>query len=138
MFYSVISLLSLGVSTARVDQVIRTVMKFSHTSVDRLPSATTVKEMVLEAGIISKLQLSEIIPSTDFNTHHTDGTTKFGGKYGAFDVSTVEGSYALALCDMKSGSSSETLDVLNAIVDEIDEICEAAGYNPSGKKNCNH
>ena len=36
---------------------------------------------------------------------------------------------------MKSGSSAETLGVLNAIIDEIDEICEAAGYNPSGKKS---
>ena len=53
----IMSLLSLGVSTKRVDRgvdpVIRTVLHFADKSVGRLPSATTVKEMVIEAGIVS-------------------------------------------------------------------------------------
>ena len=49
----IMSLLSLGVSTKRVDPVIRTVLHLADKSVGRLPSATTVKEMVIEAGIVS-------------------------------------------------------------------------------------
>ena len=130
----IMSLLSLGVSTKRVDPVIRTVLHLADKSVGRLPSATTVKEMVIEAGIVSKLQLSEILPLTEFNTLHTDGTTKYGEKYGAFEVSTTEGSYSLALCEMKSGSSTESLDVLNTIIEEIDEISESAGLDAAGRK----
>ena len=99
-----------------------------------LPSATTVKEIVIEAGIVSKLQLSEILPLTEFNALHTDGTTKYGEKYGAFEVSTTEGSYSLALCEMKSGSSTESLDVLNTIIEEIDEISESARLDAAGRK----
>ena len=111
---------------------IRTVLHLADKSVGCLPSATTVKEMVIEAGIVSKLQLSEILPLTEFNTlrHY-----QIRGKiWGAFVVSTTEGSYSLALREMKSGLSTESLDVLNTIIEEIDEISESAGLDAAGRK----
>ena len=59
------SLLSLGVATKQIDPVIRTVIQLAGKTIDRLPSATTVKEMIIEAGLVSKLQLSEILPGID-------------------------------------------------------------------------
>ena len=41
-----------------------------------------------------------------YNTLHTDGITKFGEKYGSYQVSTTEASYSLALCEMKAGSAA--------------------------------
>ena len=89
--------------------------------------------MIIEAVLVSKLQLSEILPLTEYNTLHTDGTSKYGEKYGAFEISTTERCYSLALCDMKSGSSIECLDTLNTIIEDIDQLSEAA-HASAGKK----
>jgi len=42
------------------------------------PAPSTINNMIVEAGVISKLQLGEVLPTTAFNTLQTDGTTKFG------------------------------------------------------------
>ncbi len=130
-----IALLSLGVGQNRIDPVIRNVMKLAGKEAHRLPAPSTINNMIREAGIISKLQLGEVIPQSAFNTLHTDGTTKFGEKFGAFEISTSECSYSLALAEMKSGSATETLDVLDRIIGELDDICEqAGGANSQGKQ----
>ena len=77
------SLLSLGVATKQINPVIRTVIQLAGKTIGRLPS---VKEMVTEAGLVSKLQLPEILPLTEYNTLHTDGTSKYEEKYGAFEI----------------------------------------------------
>ena len=127
------SLLSLGVSASKIDPAIRTVLKLVNKSVERLPSATLAKTMALEAGILSKVQLGEVISMTQFNTLHTDGTTKFGEKYATFNISTIEGSYSLALCDIKSGSATDALDTLDNIIEDIDEICSSVSVDMKGK-----
>ena len=80
--------------------------------------------MIVEAGVILKPHLGEVLPATAYNTLHTDGTTKFGGKYGSYQVSTTEGSYSLALCEMKAGSAADTLEVLDQPITDIDIICD--------------
>ena len=126
-----ITLLSVGVSTSKVDATIRTVLKLAEREAGRLPSATLVKNMAVEAGILSKIQLGEVIPMQKFNTLHTDGTTKFGQKYGAYEISTVDGSYSLALCEMKSGCATDSLDTLDNILEDIEEACQSVGINDS-------
>ena len=122
-----ISLLSLGVSTSKVDATIRTVLKLAEREADRLPSPTLVKNMAFEAGVLSKIQIGELIPMKKFNTLHTDGTTKFGQKFGAYEISTVDGSYSLALCEMKSGCATDSLDTLDSILEDIKEACQSVG-----------
>ena len=128
------ALLSLGIGQKRIDAVIRSVMKLAGKEVQRLPAPSTINNMIREAGIISKLHLGEVIPQSTFNTLHTDGTAKFGEKFGAFEISTLDCSYSLALADMKSGSATETLDVLDRILGELDDICEQAGETGSKGK----
>ena len=65
--------------------------------VERLPTPSTIHNMVVEAGVISKLHLGEVLPTTTYNTLHTDSTTKSK----AYQVSTTEASYSLALCELK-------------------------------------
>jgi len=92
-----ISLLSLGIGRNKIDPAIRTVLRLTGKTVERLPAPSTINNMIVEAGVISKLQLGEVLPTTAFNTLHTDGTTKFGEKYGGYQISTTEASYSLAL-----------------------------------------
>ena len=73
-----ISLLSLGIGRNKIDPAIRTVLRLTGKTVERLPAPSTINNMIVEAGVISKLQLGEVLPTTAFNTLHTDGTTKFG------------------------------------------------------------
>jgi len=72
-------------------------------TVEGLPAPSTINNMIVEAGVISKLQLGEGATNNCIQHLHTDGTTKFGEKYGGYQISTTEASYSLALCDMKAG-----------------------------------
>jgi len=100
------------------------VLRLAGKTVERLPAPSTINNMIVEAGVISKLQLGEVLPTTAFNTLHTDGTTKFGERYGGYQISTTEASYSLALCDMKAGSAADTLEVLDQVITDIDNICD--------------
>ena len=119
-----ISLLSLGIGRNKIDPAIRTVLRLAGKTVERLPAPSTINNMIVEAGVISKLHLGEVLPTTAYNTLHTDGTTKFGEKYGSYQVSTTEASYSLALCEMKAGSAADTLEVLDQVITDIDNICD--------------
>ena len=119
-----ISLFSLGIGHNKIDPVIRTVLRLAGKTVERLPVPSTINNMIVEAGVISKLHLGEVLPTTAYNTLHTDGTTKFGEEYGSYQVSTKEGSYSLALCEMKAGSAADTLEVLDQPITDIDNICD--------------
>ena len=109
-------MLSLGIGGNKI--AIRTVLHLAGKTVERLPAPSTI------AGVISKLHLGEVLPATAYNTLDTDGTTKFGEKYGSYQVSTTEGSYSLALCEMKAGSTADTLEVLDQAITDIDNICD--------------
>jgi len=89
-----ISLLSLGIGRNKIDPAIRTVLCLAGKTVERLPAPSTTNNMIVEAGVILKLHLGEVLPTTAYNTLHTDGTTKFGEKYGSYQVSTTEASYS--------------------------------------------
>lgn len=85
--------------------------------------------MLVEARTVSHLQLAELIPEEQFNTLHTDGTTKFGHKYGSYQVSTETSCYTLGLADMQSGSAAQTLEVLKQVIDDIGKAAEQHGKN---------
>ena len=119
-----ISLFSLGIGHNKIDPAIRTVLCLAGKTVERLSVPSTINNMIVEAGVISKLHLGEVLPTTAYNTLHTDGTTKFGEEYGSYQVSTKEGSYSLALCEMKAGSAADTLEVLDQPITDIDNICD--------------
>ena len=119
----------------KIDPAILTVLCLVGITVERLPTPSTIHNMVVEAGVISKLHLGEVLPTTIYNTLHTDSTTKFGEKYGSYQVSTTEASYSLALCEMKAGSAADTLEVLDqAITDNIcDGLDDASRCSHQGK-----
>ena len=108
-------MLSRNVGILNVEQVIRTVGRnIFKTEVGRLPSSSKLSDMLVEARTVSQLHLAEEIPKKDFSTLHSDGTTKFGHKYGSCQISTESSCYILGLSDMQSGSS-QTLEVLKQV-----------------------
>lgn len=56
--------------------------------------------MMVEARSVSYLHLA---PKQTANTLHSGGTTKFGRKYGGFQITTADSSYTLCLAQMKAG-----------------------------------
>jgi len=64
-----ISLLSLGIGHNKIDLAIaiHTVLCLAGKTVEGLPAPSTINNMIVEAGVISKLQLGEVLPTTAFN-----------------------------------------------------------------------
>lgn len=81
-------LLSLNVDVRNVTPIIRCVLKnIAHKSVSRLPSYGLTCQMILESLSVLQAQLGEKLTEVDgYGTLQTDGTTKFGEHYGAYDV----------------------------------------------------
>ena len=65
-----ISLLSLGIGRNKIDPAIRTVLRLAGKTVERLPAPSTINNMIVEAGIISKLHLGEVVPTSNNGIQH--------------------------------------------------------------------
>ena len=60
-----------------------------------------------------------------------DGTTKFGHKYGSFQLAKEEGSYTLGLNYQLSGSADHTLELMKACLDELTCAARKCGSDNS-------
>ena len=123
-------LLSLNVGVRNIEKVIRSVLhNISGRSVSRLPSKTTLCEMMIESLTIAQAQLGEKLTEMegDFFTLHTDGTTKHGDHFGTYDITTEDKTYHLGLRHIFSGSAQTTLDTFLEILDDLDTVCTQAG-----------
>ena len=64
---------------------------------ERFPKHTQISEMIIESQSLAYVQLADVLTQTEYNTLHTDGTSKFGHKYTSFQATTTEGSYSLGM-----------------------------------------
>ena len=120
-----LSLLSHNVGIERVTPIIRTVIGIlTGHRIGRLPSVGLLSQMLVEAKEISLMQVGEVTSQSNDATLHTDGTTKFGRKYGGYQVMTGDGSLSFGLADMISGSAKHTLDRFKDIVEDIEKACQ--------------
>jgi len=103
----------------------------AHKTVGRLPSYALASKMLAESLIISHAQLGEKLAENGFNTLHTDGTTKYGEHYGAVEISTNESTYSIGMRSMFSGSAQNTLDILQEILTDIDDVGTSLGRSPA-------
>ena len=125
-------LLSLNVGLRNVEPIIRSVLhNIAHKTVGRLPSYALASKMLAESLVISHAQLGEKLAETGFNTLHTDGTTKYGEHYGAVEISTKESTYSIGMRSMFSGSAQNTLDILQEILTDIDDVGTSLGRSPA-------
>ena len=134
----VYELLSLNVGVRNVTPIIRCVLKnVAHKSVSRLPSYGLTCQMILESLAIVQAQLGDCLSETSgYCTLQTDGTTKYGKHYAAYDVSVPNEStsYSLGMRHVFSGSSSNTLEVFKEILSDVDDVYEALGKEAVSSK----
>ena len=93
----VMDVLSHNVGINQVEPVIRAVLRLAEIECDKLPKHTAISEMLLESRTLSQIQLAHTLTESDYNTLHSDGTTKFGHKYCGYQISTAERSLTLGL-----------------------------------------
>ncbi len=92
--------------------------------------------MVVEARSLAHLQLAEQLTVCPTNTLHSDGTTKFGHKYGGFQVTSMDSSYTLCISDMKAGGE-DFKELLEQALSDINAVCnttENCDASPSKAK----
>ena len=116
-------LLSSNVSIRNVEDCIKAVCGLAGQQIGKLPSKSTIANLMVEARSVAHLQLAEAIPKENTNTLHSDGTTKFGKKYGGLQVTTVNSSYTLCLTEMKAGSAQDFKILLERAISDVDMAC---------------
>ena len=124
-----ISLLAQNVGVNNVNNIITEVLRLSGKRPSRLPSRTLLEQMVFEGRAMSLVHISDLASTTEASTLHYDGTTKFGRKYGGFQLTTSSGQYTLSINDLESGSAEHTLDLLKQVIEEV----TLAGQKATGK-----
>ena len=121
-------LLSHGVSLSNVGPVIRAVLaNFVGKHVDRLPSTALLSTMLVEMKSVSQMHAAEEVMKDGCSTLQTDATTKFGGKYCGYQVTTSAVSFSLGLEELEVGSAQRTLDVMIDMLGHIEESCKKSG-----------
>ena len=100
----------MGVSAGKVQEIVRSVLEGLGKSVNRLPGATLAKMMAYECHSLAWMQLNEVMNESENVTLMSDGTSKYGHHYGAFDVRTSDGDvYMLGMRDVASGEYVEVV-----------------------------
>ena len=89
-------LLVSNVGIHNVETCIKAVCDLAGCEPDRLPSKSTLANMMVEAKAVSHLQISESVPTFETNMLHSDGTTKISEKYGGLQVTTLDSCYTLS------------------------------------------
>lgn len=130
-------LLSLNVGVNNIKPVITTVLhNIAHKEVDRLPSKSSLCNMMVESLTIVQAQLGEELSKEEAKncTLQTDGTTKYGQHFATYDVSTTDGVFTLGLRHVFSGSAQDTLDALLEILDDLDAVRKEIGESAVSTK----
>ena len=125
-------LLSLNVGVCNIAPIIRCVLKcLVHKSVTRLPSYGLTCQMIFESLTLAQAQLGDELSHTPgFMTLQTDGTTKFGEHFSAYDIRTEEAiTYTLGIRHVFSGSAQNTLETFQEILSDISGVQQALGKN---------
>ena len=111
----------MNVGLRNIESIIHSVLnKIAHKSISRLPSYALASQMLAESPMVAQAHLAEKLASPQYNTLHSDGTTKSGEHYGAVEVSTESRTYTVGIRNMFSGSAQNTLDVFKEIPEDID------------------
>ena len=52
---------------------------------------------------------------------HSDDTSKFGDKYGSYQIATEGKAFSLGIVDMKCGTAAHTLEKLQEVLCDVTE-----------------
>ena len=110
---------TINVAILQIVPVIQSVLNLAGVTCNRLPKHTAINDMLIEARALSQMQLAEVLTQEDYHTLHSDGTTKFGHKYLAYQVSTEHETYTLGMREVASGSAQSMLNKMKEILDDL-------------------
>ena len=127
-------LLSLNVGIRNVSPVIRAVLSLVGLSAVDLPSQGLLSQMYVELKQVSALHIAEQLSGVENTTLQSDGTSKFGRSYGAYEVATPSQVFTLGVVDMHCGTAEHVLEQLKQVVADIDEVAVKHGKSDVGKK----
>ena len=122
-------LLAHNVGIHNVETCISAVCDLIGCKIGSLPSKSN---MMVKAQAVSHLQIADSVPTHSTNMLHSDGTTKFGEKYGGLQITTPE---SCCLSTMKAGGASDFKELLVNSSD-ISASCKAVGTSGTNVCNC--
>ncbi|XP_052225068.1 uncharacterized protein LOC127840695 [Dreissena polymorpha] len=118
----VYSLLNCNVAFEQIGQVMSAVLNLVNIQPNKLPSVGTIHNWSIERGLISKKQTADLVTKEN-TTLHSDETSKYGTKWGAFATRDDDGCYTLlGLQEMATKSSDDTLDTFKNILKDIESV----------------
>ena len=117
-------LLEHNVSASQVPAVIEACLELSLKKPNHeLPSESTIRKMNLQRGIISSMQIREVLPTKENLTLATDEASHYGRKYATLNVTDSDSKlYVLELRDLLTKSGKDTLDVFKQILFDLDRL----------------
>jgi len=116
------NLLSEGVGVKHVNKVIEHVAQFCGKTVTQLPSERTINRIGDQRVGISYFQISEEVGTKKNTTLQSDETRKSGSCYEVFSVrDSDEKEWVIGLKDMIDKSSSNCLETLKVIINDIND-----------------
>ena len=117
-------LLEHNVSASQVSSVIRICVELTGKKLNHdLPSESTIRNINLQRGIISNIQIREEVPAQENLTLSTDEASHYGRKYATFNITTPDSTlYILGLRDLLTKGGKDTLDVFKDILSDLDKV----------------
>jgi len=115
----IMELLSHNVAILQIVPIIQSVLNLAGVTCNRLPKHTAINDMLIQARALSQMQLAEVLTQEDYHTLHSDGTTKFGHKYLAYQVTIEHETYTLGMWEVASGSAQSMLNKMKEILDDL-------------------
>ena len=92
--------------------------------------------MYVELKGLAILQLADELAEEEDMTLHSDGTSKHGNKYGAYQISaSKQRVYSLGMVNMYRGTASHTLEMLTAVLDDVSKMSAAEAEGKAGAGN---
>ena len=127
-------LLSLDVGILNVRPIISSVLAMVGKKPGNLPSVGLLSQMYVELKQVSSLHIGEELAGQRNTTLHSDGTSKFGRKYGSYQIASTDKTFSLGLVDMQCGTAQHMLDKFKEILTDIESTCQKHGHESAGLK----
>ena len=120
-------LLSLNVGVWNIGRAILCMLDMVGLQAEPLPSVSLLSQMLVELKQVSAMQVAEAVTGAGPTTLHSDGTSKFGKKFGSFQIATPAQVFTVGVVDMKCGSAQHTLDKLKEVLSDVELACNDGG-----------
>ena len=118
-----------SVSTGNCEGVVRTVLEgLADVRVGELPKRTAASAMFLEGRTMAQIQVAQSLAEADSMTLSSDGTSKFGHHYSAYDIYAGNESLTIGLRESAEGTAQTTL---NTFLDILTQLSNTSSSNQS-------